>query len=283
MKTTILRVYLPALIQFLIVFWTVFAVQAEDVKFSQFRHTDVGAIAPLEALKGQVKLLTDQDYAPFSYQDANGKLVGLSVDIALEACAAARVVCEMNALPFAELVPALLRGDGDVIISGVRTTPALLEKTIMTRPYYFSSGRFLTRVGMPFETPDIRSLAGRRIGYVKNTSHQAFLEKYYDRSALTPFESEAEMFESLRTGKLDAAFTDSLHASFWIKGTSSRQCCVELGKSFIDRTTFTRGLSFLVRQDHETLREYLDYALDKIEENGKTAKIMALYLPAAPF
>ena len=25
------------------------------------------------------------------------------------------------------------------------------------------------RVGMPFETPDIRTLAGRRIGYVKGT------------------------------------------------------------------------------------------------------------------
>ena len=68
------------------------------------------------------------------------------------------------------------------------------------------------RVGMPFETPDIRSLAGRRIGFVKGTAHQAFLEKYYERSALTPFATEAELFESLRTGKLDAVFTDSLRA-----------------------------------------------------------------------
>jgi polar amino acid transport system substrate-binding protein len=277
------RLYLCFIIQALIVFSVVSAARADSVEFPRYRYGDAGAVAPLEALKGPIKLLTDQDFAPFSYQDSAGKWVGLSVDIALQVCAEARVSCEIKALAFSDLMPALLRGEGDVIVSGLRTTPALLQKAMMTRPYYFSSARFITRIGMPFETPDIRSLAGRRVGFVKGTSHQAFLEKYYDRSALTPFEREADMFESLRTGKLDAAFTDSLHADFWMKGTSSRQCCVDLGKSFIDRKTFTRGLSFLVREDHEILREHLDFALDRMEENGETGKIIARYLPAPPF
>ncbi len=281
--TTTRGMYYAAIIHVLIAFLFSFKVQADDREFSRFRHFDVGAIAPLEAFKGPVILLADQDFAPFSYRDATGKLVGLSVDMAFKACAEARITCTIKSVSFSELLPALLRGEGDVIVSGLRMTPAILQKVTMTRPYYFSSGRFITRVGMPFKAADIRSLAGRRIGFVKNTSHQAFLEKYYDRSALNSFAGEAEMFEALRTGKLDAAFSDSLHADFWIKGTSSRQCCVALGKSFIDRATFTRGLSFLVKQDRETLREYLDFVLDKMEQDGETAKIMARYLPASPF
>ena len=266
----------------MIVFSLFSSARADYTAFAHYRHIDVGAAAPQEAITSKVILLTDQEFAPFSFQDAQGKLVGLSVDIAKKACAEAQLNCEIKALPFSDLVPALLRGEGDAIISGLRTTPELLAKIIMTRPYYFSGARFITRQGMPFAAPDIRTLAGRRIGFVKATSHQAFLDRFYDRSALTPFDNEAELFDALRTGKLDAAFIDSLHADYWLKGTTSRACCVALGSVFFDRASFTRSLTFFVRQDRESLRAHLDYALDQLEDSGETAKIMAHYLPASP-
>jgi polar amino acid transport system substrate-binding protein len=280
---TISRVYFICTLQFLIAFFSNLYAETAQNTYPHFRSIDSGAVAPQEAMSGTIRLLTDQDFAPYSYLDVNGSLVGISVELARKACLEVRLSCEIKALPFAELLPTMLRGDGDAIISGLRTTPALMEKTIMTRPYFFSFGKFLTRVGMPFEAPDIRTLAGRRIGFVKGTSHQAFLEKYYDRSALTPFDREAAMFESLRTGKLDVAFTDATHTDFWLRGTASRQCCLPLGGGFIDRTTFTRGLAFFTTHTHETLREYFDFALDRLEENGESGKIFARYLAASPF
>lgn len=283
LMTSTFRVYFKKFLQLVIAICAISTASAQDVTFPRFRHVDAGAVAPLETLSGPVRLLTDQDFAPFSYVNAAGQPVGLSVEMAQKACFEIHLTCEIKAVAFADLVPALLRGDGDAVISGVRTTPALLEKVILTRPYFFSSGQFITRVGMPFDIPDIRTLAGRRVGFVKGTSHEVFLQHYYDRSALTPFPTETEMLESLRTGKLDVAFTDSIHAAYWLKGTSSRQCCVTLGKALMDRATFTRGLAFLIRQDHETLREYFDYALDQVEENGEARKIMSRYMPELAF
>lgn len=258
---------------------------AQDVKpqFPKFRHVDAGAAPPTEAVTGEVKLLADVDFAPFSFKNAGGAMAGVSIEIAQAACAEMRLKCTITALPFAELLPALARGDGDAIITGVRTNAAVLERASMTRPYFFSFGRFITRIGTPFETPDVRSLAGRRVGFVKGSSHQVFLEKYYDRSALTPFETEASMLEALRTGGLDVAFTDAMRASFWIKGTASRACCAPLGAGFMDRSTFSRGLTFLVRQDRQSLREAFDFALDKLEDKQLTSKILAHYLPDSPF
>jgi polar amino acid transport system substrate-binding protein len=283
MMTTAARVYFIICMQFIIAFFGVSLANSADNTFAGFRHVDVGAVAPLETITSTVKLLTDNDFAPFSYVDGQGKLVGLSVEMARQACVLEHITCELVALPFVELVPKLLSGEGDAIISGLRTTPTLLEKITVTRPYYFSSARFIARLGTPFELPDVRTLAGRRIGYVKGTSHQAFLEKYYERSALTPFTSEAEMFEALRTGNLDAAFADTLHADYWMKGTNSRNCCANLGQAFYDRSSFSKGLTFQIRQDHESLRAHFDFALDQIEETGEAAKIMARYLPASPF
>jgi polar amino acid transport system substrate-binding protein len=258
---------------------------AEDapVSFPKFRHVDIGAAAPQDPVSGTVKLLADADFAPFSFKNGNGALTGISVEIAQAACAELSLTCEIIPLPFTDLLPALSRKDGDAIITGMRNTPDILQNANMTRPYFFSFGRFVARTGTPFENPDARSLAGRRLGFVKATSHQVFLEKYYERSALTPFDSEPALFEALRTGKLDVAFTDSLHASFWIKGQASRGCCKSLGAGFIDRNTFTRGLSFLVRNDRENLREGFDFALDRLEEKNLSSKIFARYLPDSPF
>lgn len=243
----------------------------------QFRHVDAGAMAPADAVSGEIKLLTDEDFAPFSFKNADGSVTGLAVDMAQASCTELRLKCVVVAKPFSELLPALNRNEGDTIISGLRTTKEVMQQATMTRPYFYSRGQFIARIGSPFDAPDIRTLAGRRLGFVKGTSHQAFLEKYFDRAALTPFDSEAALFENLRTGSLDVAFADSLHAQFWLKGTNSRGCCATLGTGFIDRETFSRGLTFVMRRDRDTLRENFDYALDRLQINGTAAKIFAHY------
>lgn len=251
--------------------------------FQLFRHVDLGAIAPLEYPTGTIKLLADEDYPPFSFQSTNAAMTGISVDIAIAACAEIKINCQVVKKSFAELLPALKNHEGDVIITSVRLTPEILKVALATRPYFFSSARFITRIGMPFSQPDARVLAGRRVGYVKGTSHAAFLEKYYERSALTPFNDENGLLESLRISTIDAAFTDSIHASFWLKGSNSRGCCVTLGQSFVDRASFSKNMSLLVDVDQPNLREALDYAMDRLEEKGITAKIFAHYLPDSPF
>ncbi len=251
--------------------------------FPLFRHIDSGAVAPLEMPVGPIKFLTDIEFPPFSFQTAEGAMTGISVDLAVAACAELKITCQFIPKPFAELLPALKNHEGDAVIGGVRLSSDVLKLATSTRPYFFSSARFITRTGMPFSQPDVKELAGRRLGYVKGTSHAAFLEKYYERAALTPFNDENALLESLRTAAIDAAFTDSMHASFWIKGSSARGCCVMLGDSFVDRASFSKSMSVLVSLDQPNLREALDYALDRLEEKNISAKIFARYLPDSPF
>lgn len=249
----------------------------------QFRHVDIGAVAPAEAIKGPVKLLTDFDFPPFSFENPDKTISGIAVDMALAACAELKLTCQVIAKPFGELLPAMKNREGDAIISGIRLSSDILKIASATRPYYFSSARFLTRTGVAFTRPDMPTLAGRRIGYVKGTSHAAFLEKYYHKSALTPFNDENALLESLRTASIDAAFTDSLHAAFWLKGTNAQKCCINLGQSFIDRQTFSRSMSIVISNDQPNLREAFDYALDRLQEKGVTAKIFGKYIPESQF
>ena len=136
------------------------------------------------------------------------------------------------------------------------------------------------RNGTPITGPDVRSLAGLRVGFVENSAHGRFINLYYSRSALTPFKNTSEMLEALRTGQLDVAFGDAVTLSFWLKGIQSKGCCAFLGRSFLHKDTFSRPLALVLSRDNPLLRERLDSALDQMEANGTTASILARYLPA---
>ena len=244
-----------------------------------FRHIDGVAKPPVGMAQRNIRLLTDRDFPPFSYETPEGKTAGVSVDLALAACTELKATCVVIARPFNQLVPALINNEGDIIVSGLRIDGKILEKAMMTRPYFWSVGRFAVRVGSQLRGSDIRSLAGKRIGYVANSSHGAWLEKYYSRSTLTPFPSETEMYEALRTGALDVLFGDGLRLVYWLAGSSSRGCCKPLDGAFVDRQFFSRNLSFLTRRDdQETVRAF-DYALDRLQEKGTSTAIFSRYLP----
>jgi polar amino acid transport system substrate-binding protein len=247
--------------------------------FPLFRHIDSVAKSHAFAQRN-IRLLTDRDFPPFSYETPEGKTAGVSVDLALAACAELKATCTVVAKPFSQLLPALLNNEGDVIVSGLRIDATVLKKTAMTRPYFWSLGRFAVRVGSQLRGSDIRSLAGRRIGYVANSSHGAWLEKYYSRSALTAFPSEAEMNEALRTGAIDVSFGDGLRLIYWLAGSASRACCKPLDGAFVDRQFFSNNLSFLTRrEDAETVKAF-DYALDRLQDKKTSAEIFARYLPS---
>lgn len=283
--TTIRRVQAIALMLGLVASWQPSESMAAEKAATQmqFRHIDIGAVAPLEVIKSPVRLLTDVDFPPFSFENPDKTMNGIAVDLAVAACAELKLTCQIIPKSFNELLPALKNHEGDAIMSGVRLNADVMKIASATRPYYFSSARFLTRTGVAFTQPDIPTLAGRRIGYVKGTSHAAFLEKYYHKSALTPFNDENALLESLRTASIDAAFTDSLHAAFWLKGTNAQKCCINLGQSFIDRQTFSRSMSIVISNDQPNLREAFDYALDRLQEKGVTAKIFGKYIPESQF
>jgi polar amino acid transport system substrate-binding protein len=260
--------------------WTPFAhAEGPAPEFPRFRQLDRDPTAgPLE-LGRAVTLLTDQDFAPWSFTDAEGVLKGVSIDLARQACAELGLNCIFKSVPFGSLRKTLADGGGDAIVSGLKADEQFLDTATLTRPYFLALGRFMARQGTSLPSNDTRALAGKRIGFVRNSAHGAFLQKHYAKSELSAYDTLASSQEALRTGAVDAIFGDALAMAYWQAGTDARKCCQPLGKAFIDRDTFSRGLFFSVRNDQPDLREAFDQALDVLEERGDTARIFTAYLP----
>ena len=259
------------------------AQDAGAYKLPLFRHVETGTKAAPVAPNETVRLLADGDFPPFSFTTGSGSAAGLAVDLALAACTEVKLRCAVVLRPYGELADALAQGQGDVVVAGPRPDARVLTEALATRPWFRSLGRFAVPTASAFAAGDVRSLGGKRIGMVKGTAHAAWLEKYYSRSTLMAFASEAEAQEALRTGKVDALFGDGLRLIYWIAGSASRGCCKLLPGAYVDRDYFSRSMVLLVRSDRDDLRAALDHGLDRLQGNGTTEKIFNTYVPLNPW
>jgi len=252
-------------------------------KLPRFRQTESGTRPPVFAEGMRLRLLADADFPPFSFATGGGGAAGLAVELALAACEAAKVSCEVILKPYAELRSAFASDGGDAIIAGPHLDDAILSKAQVTRPWFKTLGRFVVQTGSPLTAPGAKALAGKRIGAARNSQHAAWLAAYYGDSEVVTFDNEPAAFEALRSGGIDALFGDDLRLIYWVVGSDARGCCKLLGGAFVDPAYFTRNLSFVVQGGRPDVRQALDYGLDKAQDSGTTEQLFNRYVPLDPW
>lgn len=82
---------------------------------------------------------------PFVMKDRKGKLIGFEVDMAQALADAMGAKLKIVQKPFAELLPALKRGDVDLVMSGMTMTAERSLDFAFVGPYYVSGKSVLTQ------------------------------------------------------------------------------------------------------------------------------------------
>jgi polar amino acid transport system substrate-binding protein len=248
-----------------------------------FRFVDAKAQRP-EPIRGAVRILVDDGFPPFHYRDEANRLTGLNVELANAMCSELRIRCEIKMLSFADLLPALERNEGDVIISALRLTPQILTESKPTRPFYRALGHFAAVGNSTLTSADPAQLAGRKIGVLAGSAHEAWLKRYYPDSTTVAFPNQAALGEALKTGAVDVIFDDAVRLVYWVKGEASQKCCKLIDGAFMDAAYFSQPLSFIVRRAREdNLLESIDWALDTLQTNGTFATLFRRYVPLDPW
>ena len=73
--------------------------------------------AGVPALADRLKLGNEGIYPPFSIVDSNGNLTGIEPDWAREMCKRMNADCEFVVMDFKALIPSLLQGKFDALVS----------------------------------------------------------------------------------------------------------------------------------------------------------------------
>jgi polar amino acid transport system substrate-binding protein len=230
-----------------------------------------------------IRVLTSDDFPPLHFAGPGAVPTGFSVELAREACERLRVSCTIQARRFGDLAAALEAGEGDLVAAALPITPALQARFAVTRPYFRSPARFVQRRDEAPVVISASGLAGKRVGVVEGTAHEAFLARHFPDLEPTRAPNNFVAQSELRRGETDVVFGDGLGLALWIGGRASQDCCAFVGGPYLDDHYFGEGVGFVMRADDGELKRAFDYALHRLWEEGKYSELYLAFFPISPF
>lgn len=160
--------------------------------------------------KKEVRVGTSGSQAPFVMKGKDGKLIGFEVDVANALAAAMGVKLKLVQKPFAELLPALERGEVDMVMSGMTITPERSLKFNFAGPYYVSGKSVLTK--SPQLTQATRSSEfnkeGLKLVAMTGSTSESFIKDGLPKATLISAPDYEAAVKMVQSGKADAMVGD---------------------------------------------------------------------------
>ena len=226
-----------------------------------------------------IRFLTESDYPPFNFVDEHGRLVGFNVDIARAICDDLKIDCVIRTRAWDKLLSELDAGRGDAIIASLAVTEETRARLDFSDRYYITPARFAVRLDTGYGDMVPVGLAGRSVGVVAGSAHEAYLRQFFADARVVTFASREETRAALKDRVVEALFDDAISLSFWIGGTASQNCCGFRGEAYYDPAYFGEGIAIGVVKGNDDLRRALDYGLRRIYKSGKYEEIFLRYFP----
>ncbi|MGO4565406.1 transporter substrate-binding domain-containing protein [Rhizobium sp. 2YAF20] len=230
----------------------------------------------------RLRFLTSVDFPPFNFADQSGKLAGFHVDLVREICDELAIAekCQIQAMPFGDLQDALAASQGDAVIAGIAVTPGLRERFAFSRPFLQLPARFARNLKTaPIKGATVASLAGRSVGVVRSTAHEAMLAAFFPAIKPVAFDSKDALLAALKEGKVDAVFADGLQLSFWVSSPAAEKCCALFDGPYLSQQFLGEGMTIMLRQQDAELTAAINHALATLSRNGRLQEIYLRYFP----
>ncbi len=160
--------------------------------------------------EGELVLGTPGDLPPFSAATTSGELIGFDISFARELARNMGVNLRIKRFPFSELTEELLKGNVDLIMSGLSITARSNMEIAYVGPYGSSGQAFFGReeISLALEDPLDLNQAGLKIGVLKNTTADMTLRALFTK--VTPVYSDSldQALILLLDGKIDGIISD---------------------------------------------------------------------------
>lgn len=220
------------------------------------------------ASKSALRVGLTANYPPL-VDKVDGKLVGIDIDLAREVGKDLDKRMEFVEIPWEQLIPALTRGEVDVIMSGMSITSERKQKISFTEPYLHIGQMAITRVDEIQRLGSLSTLlsAPITVGYEPATTGESFVKTNMRNARPQPVSSIDAAVAALRKREIDAFIHDAPTA--WRIGSDpAYQDLIGLYWPLTDEY-----LGWGVRISDQTLLKSLNDQIADMKKDGRLASI----------
>jgi polar amino acid transport system substrate-binding protein len=181
-----------------------------------FSTASVGTSAPAPArldriLKsGELRAGLSGNQPPLNMKNKSGEIIGLEVDL-LEALALSMgLEVRLVAMPFADLLPALEKGDVDLVVSGMTITPERNARVAFVGPYVISGKSLLTKSKTIANVESVAALdrPGRTYAALRGSTSEAFVKTNLPQAKLVATRDYDAAVHKVIDDEVDALVAD---------------------------------------------------------------------------
>ena len=222
-----------------------------------------------------VRIGMDATYPPFESVNPQGEIVGFEVDYAKDLCAKMQVTCTFQNQDWDGIIPALLSGKFDVILSSMNETPARSKLVAFSDVYYATPPVWVTTASNKSDDVSPAAMKDKTIGTQSSTTFANYLDKYYKGDDVKLYPGGDEPYADLMSGRIDYVVGDTIVSQAFIDKNPG--CCRIVATIPRDPSIFGPGVGAAFRQDDNDLRGMFNKAITEANADGSFKKIEQAY------
>lgn len=222
-----------------------------------------------QAFAETLKVGTHPTFAPFEFSDQEGNVIGFDLDVIKAIAKANGDEIQIESMPFDGLIPSLLTGNIDVIISGMTITDARKKRVLFTDGYYDSNLSYLIKKDKADVYTSAEALKGKTVCVQIGTTGHAFAD------TITPgnvkaLNNESDAILELSNGGCEAVINDRPVNLYYLK-KSNLDTLVDVVDPKFKENVDSFGIA--VRKGNNELLEKLNKGLKELQASGELDKI----------
>jgi len=226
--------------------------------------------------KPVIRVAVEGAYPPFNFIDSNNELQGFEVDLLKSLCEVMKATCELVPHAWDGIIKGLVNREYDAIMSSLEITERRQKRIAFSDPYYRIPAVFIgAKETSPGEVSPA-ALAGRKIGTIERSDHEAYLKTFYKDSEIVLYAKAEEANLDLLVGRLDAVFADELLLSKFL-GSREGTCCHILGDAPAEPAYRREAYGIGLRKEDDGLRERFNRAIAQVKADGTYDRIRSKY------
>lgn len=226
---------------------------------------------------GKLRIAVDTTYPPMEFQDDDGKVIGLDVDLAKELGKILKVNLEFIVMPWDGILAGLQSNRYDIIMSAMNITPERSQQVNFV-PYIMMGQVFVSKKPSKLYKNE-KDLAGKVIAVQADTTSFTAVEGFQKAGIkikeIKAFKGATEAFSALKSNQAEVIVIDE---------------AVGLYYAGLDQKTFQvsgeamkpEPIGIAVKKSDTKLLKALEAATKTIKANGTFTKIYKQWLKKDP-
>ena len=159
---------------------------------------------------GELRVGLTGNQPPLNMTDKNGEIIGLEVDLMKALAQSMGLTTRFVVKPFADLIPAIERGEVDLVISGMTITPERNARVAFVGPYFISGKSVLTKSPTIASADNATLLnnADQRYAVLAGSTSETFVEQVLPKAASVPATDYDTAVQMVLNDEVDAMIAD---------------------------------------------------------------------------